>query len=142
MSRYKRGCIPAVASPEEFFDFIEETPSGCWEWRGPIHSRGYGQLRIDGVHLLAHRYSYALHRGDLPHRMMVLHHCDNKPCVRPDHLYAGDASDNARDFWTRQASVLARHPVRGLAERTGFEPARGFPPTDFKSVARSVDDDI
>ena len=29
--------------------------------------------------------------------MMILHRCDNPPCVRPDHLFLGDAGDNARD---------------------------------------------
>jgi hypothetical protein len=28
---------------------------------------------------------------------MVLHKCDNKKCVNPDHLYAGDALTNAAD---------------------------------------------
>jgi hypothetical protein len=29
--------------------------------------------------------------------MGVLHHCDNPPCVRPDHLFLGDAIANNAD---------------------------------------------
>jgi hypothetical protein len=40
---------------------------------------------------------------------MVLHKCDNKKCVNPEHLYAGDRWQNARD-----ASERNRLPT-GLA---------------------------
>lgn len=61
----------------------------------------------------AHRVAYALSLGggDLP-REWVLHRCDNPPCVRPEHLFLGDATDNNRD---RQ--VKGR--TRGWAGRSG-----------------------
>lgn len=72
---------------------------GCWEWTSPTLVDGYGLLRIDGKSKkLAHRFSYELHCGPIPEGMHVLHHCDNRLCVRPDHLFLGTQTDNMRDM--------------------------------------------
>jgi hypothetical protein len=59
---------------------------------------------------LAHRMSWEMHFGPIPEGMLVLHHCDVRRCVRPDHLFLGTARDNTRDmiakgrgFWQRAA---------------------------------------
>ncbi len=41
--------------------------------------------------------------------MLVLHHCDNPPCVRPSHLWLGTPLDNMRDMIGKDR---ARHPFR------------------------------
>lgn len=70
---------------------------GCWEWQGSRSGYGYGTMKIAGAVVYAHRFSWELHFGLIPPRMFVCHHCDNPPCVRPDHLFVGTATDNARD---------------------------------------------
>ena len=77
---------------------------GCWGWSGATKSAPgfrYGVLhtgpRGASREELAHRISWVLHNGPIPEGLLVLHHCDNPPCSRPDHLFLGTHEDNARD---------------------------------------------
>lgn len=70
----------------------------CWEWVGAYRSsRGYGHVRINGRSEYAHRICWVMMFGSIPEGMCVCHHCDNPKCVRPDHLFLGDRSDNMTD---------------------------------------------
>lgn len=85
---------------ERFWRHVTKT-DGCWEWKSArIESRGgYGIFQLGrGIGTRgAHVVSYELAFGSTEGRW-VLHRCDNPPCVRPDHLFLGDARDNARDM--------------------------------------------
>lgn len=70
----------------------------CWEWCGAKDRNGYGHIRIDGHLLSAHRLSWVLAYGDIPKGLQVLHKCDNRPCVRPAHLFLGTQRDNIVDM--------------------------------------------
>lgn len=81
---------------------------GCWEWTGAINSHGYGTVRIPrGTNVGAHTIAYRLAHGDDLRGLWVLHRCDNRKCVRPDHLFLGTATDNNRD---RQAKGRGNSP--------------------------------
>ena len=51
---------------------------------------------------LAHRLMFELTRGPIGPRLFVLHSCDTRACVNPDHLHLGTAADNAREAGERQ----------------------------------------
>ena len=73
-----------------------EEDNGCLLWTGIFTSRGYGTLTAKPfANVSAHRLSFFLAYGWWP--KMVCHRCDNPPCVKPEHLYGGDAFTNARD---------------------------------------------
>lgn len=68
----------------------------CWEWQGSLSRNGYGAIAFRGRTFIAHRLAYALMSGDVPEQAVVLHSCDNKRCVFPEHLSLGDQKENAR----------------------------------------------
>lgn len=57
----------------------------------------YGQVRVGEKMRKAHRVAWEREFGSIPDGMLVLHKCDNPPCVNPSHLYLGSHSDNALD---------------------------------------------
>ena len=88
----------------------------CWLWTGSRNPKGYGEVRRPGNgkrrRAGAHRVAYELEHGPIPDELLVLHKCDNPPCVRHGHLYAGSAKQNADDMVSR-----------GREKRFGGEPA-------------------
>lgn len=93
MQRYRKG----PASVETSFWLRVRKGEGCWEWSGWRAGSGYGQIKVNKRIESAHRLSWILHHGAIPKGLIVCHHCDNPPCVRPDHLFLGTYSDNVRD---------------------------------------------
>jgi hypothetical protein len=95
-------------------------PNGCWIWTGYIMSTGYGALCLQGRRGIgAHRFSWTLHNGSIPDGLCVLHRCDIRPCVRPDHLFLGSKGDNYHDSAQKgRNSVGLRHGRYTSPERT------------------------
>lgn len=70
-----------------------EPNSGCWLWTGSLNNEGYGQVNINKKTTSAHRVS-----ANAPLDKVVMHKCDVRCCVNPDHLVLGTQRDNIWDM--------------------------------------------
>lgn len=112
-----------------FWSKCEKTDS-CWNWVAKSRNNGYGFYSVKKHnkvhHFFAHRLAWQLTNGPIPKGQCVLHKCDNKLCVNPDHLFLGSNSDNIKDMLKKGRQVkgskmwsskLSEEQVREIREK-------------------------
>lgn len=95
-----------IGAWQKYWSLIEKTDT-CWLWVGR-RLGGYGSIYMLGKRQAPHRLMmfWVGKLANLEHRGsrdsgLVLHKCDNKLCVNPDHLYIGSHRQNIKDAWDR-----------------------------------------
>jgi len=117
-SKYcSRACYKNISA--RFWSKVERA-DGCWLWRGTRDNRGYGVFRKEGKDIKAHRYMYEITYGVIPDGLFVCHTCDNPPCVRPDHLWAGTPRENTEDRDRKGRWRAPDNPVHVSGEQHGM----------------------
>ena len=113
---------PPVA--ERFWEKVDKTPGqgpdgDCWIWNGSSRSRGYGQCKMNGKLVGVHKVSYLINKGSIPEGLCVLHKCDIRSCVRPEHLWLGTVAENNADKIAKGRArnlVGSEHPSSKITE--------------------------
>jgi hypothetical protein len=101
---------------DRFNKKISKVTSGCWEWNACRFDDGYGRFVVNAKVVLAHRMSYQIHVGVIPDNLLVLHKCDNPPCVNPEHLFVGTHQDNTDDMIAKGRGYRGNEETRPHGE--------------------------
>jgi hypothetical protein len=101
---------------------LPDDPDGCFELNlvGPCGYPSISMTDETGSRLVrGNRAAWMLFFGAIPEGKYILHTCDNKKCVRPDHLYVGDARDNIMDAINRGRFTSPKGEKQGISKLTG-----------------------
>lgn len=123
-----------MSTAERFWSKVAKAgPDDCWLWIAATSSKGYGSFRLPEGSRGAHRVSWALHNGQIPMGLYVLHACEDRydpsdttgrRCVNPAHLKLGTQTDNMADRERTGRAI----PTRARGDRSGprLHPDRMF----------------
>lgn len=101
---------------ERFSDYVVFTES-CWNWTGAIRNDGYGSFSLNGIKVMAHRFSWSHFNGNIPDGELIDHMCHNRACVNPEHLRLATYKQNAEN--RLGAYPTNKIGIRGVSKQGG-----------------------
>jgi len=108
-----------------------DSSTGCWLWSRSTNG-SYGLMRVGAKgKRCAHRVAWTVFNGPIPNGAHILHRCDVKACINPQHLFLGSLSDNMSDMWSKN-----RHP--GMRLRGMRAPGARLPYEDITAIRQST----
>lgn len=134
---------------KRFWDKVEKTKD-CWNWTA-CKRDGYGLFRlIAGKSMVnAHRVSWEIYNGEIPKNMLVLHRCDNRLCVNPNHLFLGNLQENMNDRNKKQRQARGEKCGRATISNETALKIRNLNPFfrkakwgELKSLSKELNVDI
>jgi DNA-binding transcriptional regulator YiaG len=102
--------------PKHFIEkFSRLSDNECWPWLA-CTCQGYGHIRHEGKIQKAHRLMYIDAKGPIPEGQIVMHTCDNRRCINPNHLVAGTVKDNNIDRDKKGRQISKRGELHGMSK--------------------------
>jgi hypothetical protein len=102
--------------------------AGCWNWIGSLDQDGYGSIGIivygKQYKFRAHRVSFEEFKSKLTKDLYVLHTCNNRKCVNPDHLYEGTQKENCQDTVNSGNSLKGERSKRSILKQIQVDEIR------------------
>lgn len=117
---------------DRFYAKVKYDDEGCWEWTSTIRG-GYGLFSLNGKPVSAHRFALFLEVGE--YKSNALHKCDNPPCVRGDHLFAGSHQENMDDMYEK-----GRRQRRKPYKRKDDRKIRKLSQTDIETIQKELEE--
>lgn len=125
--------ISFVVTQTNCFEVISHRPDRC----------GYTNTYANGIKAQTHRIIWEECFGFIPDNMCVCHHCDNPPCINPEHLFIGTRGDNNHDRSIKKRSRKIgmrgeRHPRAKITYQEVLNIRNRYIPFDAKNGCRAM----
>lgn len=108
--------IRQYAKPRKFWKNVNKTDR-CWFWLRKKDRYGYGVATVRTVFFGAHRVALALSGRVISDGVPLDHLCENRGCVRPEHLEVVDWKENVRRGERTKLDVRKVGQIKSLLAR-------------------------